>query len=76
MLDIIEATILNSIDNKKLVINLINALDNKGEERDQLLTELHDEIHKQDREIKQFKKEDEIIKLIEKFFESKQGEKK
>ena len=31
---------------------------------------------KQDREIKQFKKEDEIIKLIEKFFESKQGEKK
>jgi hypothetical protein len=46
MLDIIEATILNSIDNKKLVINLINALDKKGEERDQLLTELHDEIHK------------------------------
>jgi hypothetical protein len=41
-----------------------------------LLTELHDEIHKQDREIKQFKKEDEIIKLIEKFFEGKQGEKK
>ena len=64
------------IDNKKLVLNLINALDKKVEKRDQLLTELHDEIHKQDREIKQFKKEDEIIKLIEKFFESKQGEKK
>ena len=43
MLDIIEATILNSIDNKKLVLNLINALDKKVEERDQLLTELHDE---------------------------------
>jgi hypothetical protein len=76
ILDIIEAMMLNSFDNKKIVINLIDALDKKGEDRDRLITELHDEIHRRDKEIKQFKKQDQIIKLIEDFFERKQSEKK
>jgi hypothetical protein len=71
LLNILEASVLNSITERNLFINLIESALKADKDRDQALTDLQDEIHKVDNKVKTLKEHD-VLDIIKKYLEGRQ----